>query len=245
MKKTKRRILSVVLAIITLLSLTTIAGAKASRPLGYIEGIPVKAKYDLTVGEAMDIAPIKGADGSSAWYMGTNDYSVDVYYDEDGVYAEEFFAKEEGVALMEVVGYKYYSEYVDGDWEEYSEIIEDYFVIIAVHPRKGDYDLGEVTYTYMDDIKLNYKAEDYAWPNVETADDDGAYFSAYFVNHDYNAADLMEDGYIYTFGTGTDNCTCYVVDGQGNIFENDFTITAKYSFLQWLIRIFLFGFIWY
>lgn len=244
MKKTSKKILSVVLAIVTLLSFTVIASAKATKPLGYIEGVPVKAKYTLDLGQTLTISAFKGATSYSAWFIGDNDYSVTAYCEEGKT--PVLFAKEEGVALFEIRAYKDYTFFEDG--EEYSdfEILDDYYIIIAVRPYKEpNFNFGEVTGLYMPDVELNYKEESYIYPDIYTSSD-YAYCCTYFVNHDYTCADLWEDGTIgWTYAKGKDNCTCYVVDAEGNIYSEDFSITVKYSFIQWIIRILLFGWIWY
>ena len=245
MKKSARKILSVILAVVTLLSLTVIASAKETKPLGYIEGIPVKSKIVLDLGQTYTIPAVKGADDYTAWYMGDNDYSVTTYYEEGKT--PVLFAKEEGVALFEVFAYDVTTYIEDGEECYDYETIEDYFIIVAVRPYKEtNFDFGKVTDIYMPDVVLNYREEAYLYPDIYTKDGDFAYCCTYFVDYDYTCADLWEDGTVAgSFNSGTDNCICYVVDAQGNIYSQDFTINVKYSFVQWLIRIFLFGWIWY
>ena len=244
MKKSARKILSVILAVVTLLSLTVMASAKEAKPLGYIEGIPVKSKIVLDLGQTYTIPAVKGAEDYSAWYMGDNDYSVSAYLEEGKT--PVLFARDEGVALYEVIAYDVTTYYEDGEKYYNYETIDDYFIIIAVRPYKEtNFDFGEVTDIYMPDVEITYKNESYVYPDIYT-DDDYAYYCTYFVNHDYNYVDLYEDGTVCgSYKSGTDNCACYVVDAQGNVYSQDFSITVKYSFVQWLIRIFLFGWIWY
>ena len=49
----------------------------------------------------------------------------------------------------------------------------------------------------------------------------------------------------YACGTGKAEVEVIVKDYYGNRFKDTITVESKYEFWQWLIRIFLLGFLWY
>lgn len=248
MKKTSKKILSAVLALIMLMSMTLIASAKEKKPLGYIEGIPVRARYEINVGDFFEIPEMKNADEICASTWGDSYYIAEVLYDDEGMNATEIFAKEAGVAVINIWGYEKEFDYYDEEYDEdvyYYNLIDDYFIIVVINPRNHAYDLGEVTDMYMPDITLNYKDSTYIFPEIETGEDGAFMCTFYILNGGDDCAWLYDDGYVEAFDRGTMDATCYLIDAQGHVYSSDFSVTVKYTFWQWIIKILLFGWIWY
>ena len=60
-----------------------------------------------------------------------------------------------------------------------------------------------------------------------------------------SVATVDEDGNITGVGTGEAEITVTVTDEYGNVVEDPCKVTVSYSWWQWLMVIFLFGWIWY
>lgn len=62
---------------------------------------------------------------------------------------------------------------------------------------------------------------------------------------DPSVATVDENGNIYGAGKGNATITCTVTDEFGNVVSDTCDVEVNYTFGQWLIVIFLFGWIWY
>ncbi len=93
------------------------------------------------------------------------------------------------------------------------------------------------------DMELNYKDFDYIYP--EFADGDSTDYTVKYESSDTNVAAVKDDGYVSAVGPGTATITCTVTDNDGNVSIGKCKVTVKYTWWQWLIRIFLLGFLWY
>ena len=70
-------------------------------------------------------------------------------------------------------------------------------------------------------------------------------FKAFFVSND-ELPDYVDDyGNVDTYTVGSSTVACFAVTTSGSISATTCEVTVRYSFFQWLIRIFLFGWIWY
>ena len=100
---------------------------------------------------------------------------------------------------------------------------------------------GVVTDVKVSDIALNYKAT--AMLSVDVTGTD--YYTAEYESSNTSVVSVDENGNITVTGTGTAEITVTVTDEYGNVVEDTCTVTVSYAWWQWLIIIFLFGWIWY
>lgn len=93
------------------------------------------------------------------------------------------------------------------------------------------------------DIKLNYKKSTTITPSITA--DDGAKYTVKYSSSNTKVATVDENGKVYAAKKGSATITCTVTDSNGNTVQDTCKVTVKYSFGQWLIKILLFGWIWY
>ena len=93
------------------------------------------------------------------------------------------------------------------------------------------------------DIKLNYKKSTTITPSITA--DDGAKYTVKYSSSNTKVATVDENGKVYAAKKGSATITCTVTDSNGNTVTDTCKVTVKYSFGQWLIKILLFGWIWY
>ena len=93
------------------------------------------------------------------------------------------------------------------------------------------------------DIKLNYKKSTTITPSITA--DDGAKYTVKYSSSNTKVATVDENGKVYAAKKGSATITCTVTDSNGNTVQDTCKLTIKYSFGQWLIKILLFGWIWY
>ena len=75
--------------------------------------------------------------------------------------------------------------------------------------------------------------------------DSSAYVTLSYSSYDDGRISIDDDGMIYGKKTGSTDVTVTAADTAGNILTDTCTVTVKYAWWQWLIRIFLLGFLWY
>ena len=95
----------------------------------------------------------------------------------------------------------------------------------------------------IDDISLNYKKSMTLKPTIKA--DDGAKYKVEYSTSNAKVATVDENGKVYAAKKGSATITCTVTDSNGNTVQDTCKVTVKYSFGQWLIKILLFGWIWY
>ena len=93
------------------------------------------------------------------------------------------------------------------------------------------------------DIKLNYKKSTTITPSITA--DDGAKYTVKYSSSNTKVATVDDNGKVYGAKKGSATITCTVTDSNGNTVQDTCKVTVKYSFGQWLIKILLFGWIWY
>ncbi len=93
------------------------------------------------------------------------------------------------------------------------------------------------------DITMNYKKSTTITPNI--AADEGAEYTVKYLSSNPSVARVDDNGNVYAAKRGSATITCTVTDSNGNTVQDTCTVTVKYSFGQWLIKILLFGWIWY
>ena len=94
-----------------------------------------------------------------------------------------------------------------------------------------------------DNAEINYKSS-YKISSEITAES-GAEYTAEWQSSNPKVASVDKDGKVTALKKGTAKITCTVTDSYGNTVSDTCDVTVKYSFGQWLIKILLFGWIWY
>lgn len=95
----------------------------------------------------------------------------------------------------------------------------------------------------IDDITLNYKKSTTITPSITA--DEGAKYTVTYSSSNAKVATVDQNGKVYVAKKGSATITCTVTDSNGNTVQDTCKVTVKYSFGQWLIKILLFGWIWY
>ena len=93
------------------------------------------------------------------------------------------------------------------------------------------------------DIEINYKKSETI--NYSVTADKGAEYTVSFSSSNPSVARVDENGKVYGAKRGSATITCTVTDEFGNTVSDSCNVNVKYSFGQWLIKILLFGWIWY
>ena len=91
------------------------------------------------------------------------------------------------------------------------------------------------------DFTLNYKGTGKINPEINVS---GKYTVDY-VSSDETIVTVDKDGNVTATGEGTAEITVIVTDEKGNLFADTCKVTVTKAWWQWLIIIFLFGWIWY
>ena len=102
---------------------------------------------------------------------------------------------------------------------------------------------GKVRSVSVDDTTVNWKSSITLKPNIDA--DDGVKTTVTYSSSDPSVATVNDKGEVYGAKRGSATITCTVTDEAGNTVRDTCKVTVKYNFLQWLIKIFLLGFIWY
>lgn len=95
----------------------------------------------------------------------------------------------------------------------------------------------------VDDVKMNYKQT--VKLNTVVDADDGTLYTVTYTTSDPNIVSVDVDGNVTALKRGNAIVTCTVTDIYGNQKQDTCLVTVKYSPWQWLIKILLFGWIWY
>ena len=103
--------------------------------------------------------------------------------------------------------------------------------------------LGMVNGVSVDSLSLTYKDISKIVPDIKI--DDNVDFKVEYSSSNPAVVSIDKDGNITTTGTGEAEITVTVTDEYGNVVEDTCKATVSYAWWQWLIIIFLFGWIWY
>ena len=95
----------------------------------------------------------------------------------------------------------------------------------------------------IDDITLNYKSSALLSPKVKTSGD--VQCTVKYSSSNTKVATVDENGKVYGVGQGTAKITCTVTDPEGNVATDTCTVKVTYTWWQWIIKVVLFGWIWY
>lgn len=125
----------------------------------------------------------------------------------------------------------------EGEWERYTLGIGG-VTINAIYTPKN-----RVASVKPDDLQLRYLARGKIDPKVSLTGP--VSYKCVFTSSDPSVITVDEAGNYKATGRGTATVTVSVTDANGITVKGSCTVTVRYTFWQWLIIIFLFGFIWY
>ena len=231
MKKGLKKILAVVLTLALLLC----SGASLAANAYYIEygesgEFEISGIYYGTPGEttpfdvdALGVEDYEWCDGQVI-HSGVGDF---VYDDEWNIVGLE--AYQNGVAVINVYFY-----------DEETDMMEDKYYLYAVSDGE---DLGELTNATAEDIDAKYREEGYISINLEYETEETPYYCV--LVDDLNSPIYMADEYYYADFTGSGSAIVYVIDAEANVFTTEIEVNVNYTILQWIIRIFFFGWLWW
>ena len=93
------------------------------------------------------------------------------------------------------------------------------------------------------DVSLNYKKSTTLKPTIKA--DEGSKYTVKYSSSNKKVVTVDKNGKVYAAKRGSTTITCTVTDSNGNTVTDTCKVTVDYSFGQWLIKILLFGWIWY
>ncbi len=94
----------------------------------------------------------------------------------------------------------------------------------------------------MGNFSIKYKEATISAPEIIS---DGYDYTVKFESSNPKVISINDDGEIQTLHKGSSVITCTVTDSFGNVTTQSSEVKVTLSFGQWLIYIFLFGFLWY
>ena len=112
------------------------------------------------------------------------------------------------------------------------------FVVTVNAPTQG-----KVKSVSIDDVTMNYKSSTTIKPKIDV--DDGVKYTVKYESSNPKVASVDENGNVKALKKGNATITVTVTDQYGNVVKDTCTVTVKYTFIQWIIKILLFGWIWY
>lgn len=120
---------------------------------------------------------------------------------------------------------------------------EKVYDLAALEQGTADYKVAKIYSVDVSDITMNYKKSTTITPSITA--DDGAKYTVKYSSSNTKVATVDQNGKVYAAKKGSATITCTVTDSNGNTVQDTCKVTVKYSFGQWLIKILLFGWIWY
>ena len=112
------------------------------------------------------------------------------------------------------------------------------FVVTVNAPTQG-----KVKSVSIDNVTMNYKASTTLKPKVDA--DEGITYTIKYESSNPKVTSVDENGNVKALKKGNATITVTVTDQYGDVVKDTCTVTVKYTFIQWIIRILLFGWIWY
>ena len=105
-----------------------------------------------------------------------------------------------------------------------------------------------VTGVSIGDVSLNYKATTTITPKITA--DEGASYTVTYTSSNPSVATVDNNGKVTSvkqsgLNRGSTVITCTVTDSYGNTVSDTCTVTVNFTWWQWIIKIVLFGWIWY
>lgn len=138
--------------------------------------------------------------------------------------------------------------YYLGSEEEWDEVyIEEYgndaLLDATIHFSSWGDKKGDVVAVYVDDLTLIY-TEARKLETIIGHEEYAEYTVKYYSDSD-NVIVNEDTGMLYGAKRGSANITVEVTDSNGNVLTDTCKVTVEYTWWQWLIKIVLFGWIWY
>ena len=224
MKKFYLRTVAVLLGAAFMLGSAPTASAKYDKN-DILDELQIYGTYLAEPGSEVLLDMSNVLDGAEYFEVYSSDESV-VEVDESGTDA---YAVNEGIALITIEQYD----------EDYNYLgYERNFAVVS--ETRCDGHIEDITAL---DVTFNYKSEqNLDSPFLLTSGD--VDFYSFYVTLD---GDVYVDDYgnVDTYTVGSSTVACFAVTTSGSISATTCEVTVRYSFFQWLIRIFLFGWIWY
>ncbi len=120
----------------------------------------------------------------------------------------------------------------------YAEFETDHFSQYALVEGKG-----KVKSVSINNLELQYKSS--AKLNSIIEADDEVKYKVEYKSSDASVVTVDKDGNVYGAKKGNATITCIVTDEYGNTVQNTCNVNVKYAWWQWIIKIVLFGWLWY
>ena len=95
----------------------------------------------------------------------------------------------------------------------------------------------------LNNIETNYKKSGQLEPKITNPDNVG--YKIEYKSSDPKCVSVDADGNYFAVKTGSAKITCTVTDEYGKVTTAECKVNVKYSVVQWIIMIVLFGWIWY
>lgn len=95
----------------------------------------------------------------------------------------------------------------------------------------------------LNNIETNYKKSGQLEPKITNPDNVG--YKIEYKSSDPKCVIVDADGNYFAVKTGSSKITCTVTDEYGKVTTAECKVNVKYSTIQWIIMIVLFGWIWY
>lgn len=222
MKKTAKRILAMVLVVITMFTFVTIASADGgyAREPGY-DGV-IRIPY----GEITTLTFPK-APGAKNFYYYSDDFTiVDIArYDSPKMYA-----------VSDGATFVYIEQYDKND-----EYITTTKYIVVVYDEYDEELTGKITDIYASDISMKCEETVYIDASWET---DGEVYCYLLAENETGDSVYAYGSEVYAFDRGTDTIVVYGVDTNGNVVETTCNVTVRFTFFQWIKNLFNTLFSW-
>lgn len=219
MKKKIIVIVSLVLVLASLLTLSSMfsyAGEEVD--LGEIDGIPIKLKCDTIANGIVVIPKSDDVDAISVRAAGDTNFltTINEEISEHDVIVKADFC---GVALLLISTYE-----KAADGSGYNPI-DKYFAVVAIHEAFNT-DMGEIKGLRISDWAVYTGDKTFLGDAPECDCDEGSYSCTYYVGEN-NCVILSENGVMEGIKPGVDNAVCYVIDANGTVFSDEFTISVS------------------
>ena len=102
---------------------------------------------------------------------------------------------------------------------------------------------GKFVSVSINNIDVNYKSSAKIVPQISI--DDGVKYTTKYESSNPSVATVDKNGNIATVHKGSATITCTVTDEYGSTVKDTCTVNINYAWWQWIIKIVLFGWIWY
>lgn len=123
-----------------------------------------------------------------------------------------------------------------------NEIQNNKWIKNAIDAAKAEY-TDEVNGVELNDVSLNYKGSAQLNPIVSVGGNPT--YEVKYESSNSKVVSVDANGKINAKQQGTATITCYVMDETGCMVKDDCTVKVSLTWWQWIIKIVLFGWIWY